>query len=364
MAAKRFSEGELTRFAREILLALGSNPAQADANAKGLVWCDLVGRHNHGLIRLPALVKRATKGVLSLDTTPSVEPIAPGSEIVDAHDGLGQYAGQFGTQRAIALAQETGIGAVGVKNSNYYGIGAYYTHLMAEAGMIGLALSNSMPKVAAHGGREAVLGTNPFAFGAPMPDGRSLMFDISTAGLAGSTVREHSTKGWPLPEGYLVDSNGAPVTDPAQAGAATLLPAAGPKGFGLGLMVEILCGVLTGGAFSHQVLSIYKDFSGPARSGHFFVAIDIARWMEREVFYDRISQLSALIAASGEDVRLPGESRWRAAEENRAQGIPVADDVLAALESLSKDHSVAMPAVVSTKPATDNMTTGTGRRLK
>jgi len=262
---------------------------------------------------------------------------------VDAKHGLGQYAGHLAARRAIALAESEGVGVVGVRDSNYYGIGAYFVDQMAKAGMIGFALSSSTPKVAAHLGRDPVLGTNPFAFGVPMPDGRTLMFDMSTAGLAGSTVREHAEKGWPLPEGFLIDKTGAPVTDPSEAGKATLLPAAGAKGFGLGLLVEVLCGVLTGGAVSHQVLSIYNDFSGPARSGHFFLAMDIRRWMTVEAFFERMQSLKGLITSSGEAVRLPGESRWKAEETNRRHGIPISGKVIEDLERLAGELNISPP---------------------
>ncbi|WP_112322088.1 Ldh family oxidoreductase [Oceanibium sediminis] len=343
MTTARYTQKDLAGFVTDVLVALGNPVEMARINADVLVWSDLVGRHNHGVIRLPALVARVRKGLIDLGAEPELTALSPGTERIDARHGLGQYAGHLGAARAIALARDTGIGAVGVCNSNYYGIGACYLHQMALEGMIGVALSSSAPKVAAHRGRDPVMGTNPLAFGVPMPDERTLMVDMSTAGLAGSTVREHAEKGWPLPEGFLIDKTGAPVTDPALASKATLLPAAGAKGFGLGLMVEVLSGVLTGGAISHQVLSIYNDFSGPARSGHFFVALDVRRWMPMEDFHDRMRFLTGVIAAAGGDTRLPGESRWRAAEENTRAGIPVAGDVMERLRDHASDLGVALP---------------------
>lgn len=343
MCTDRYAAEDLTAFVTDVLVALGNPRQQAEINAEVIVWSDLVGRHNHGIVRLPALIKRVRKGNLDLASTPVTETLSPTSECVDAKHGMGQYAGHFATRRAIALAEAEGVGVVGVRNSNHYGVCAYYLNQMAQAGMIGIALSNSTPKVAVHMGRDPVHGTNPFSFGVPMPDGRTLMLDMATAGLAGSTVKEHAEKGWPLPEGFLIDQTGAPVTDPSEAGKATLLPAAGAKGFGLGLLVEVLCGVLTGGAISHQVLSMYNDFSGPARVGHFFLAIDIRRWMALDAFFERMQFLTGIITSSGEAVRLPGEDRWKAAEENRQHGIPISRGVKRTLETLALELNLLPP---------------------
>jgi ureidoglycolate dehydrogenase (NAD+) len=214
---------------------------------------------------------------------------------------------------------------VGVRNSNFFGAGAYYVNMAADAGMIGLAMSNSFPKVVAHGGLKPVLGTNPFAFGAPRKDGDHLLFDMATSALAGSTVREHMDKGTPLPEGLAIDQDGNPITDPAKVAAGALLPFGGPKGFGLALMVELLAGVLTGAGIGDGVASMYNDFTRNGGNGHALIALDVSRWMPMEDYFTRFEGLVTLLKASGENVLLPGEVRWQHWRDAEAHGIEVDD---------------------------------------
>jgi LDH2 family malate/lactate/ureidoglycolate dehydrogenase len=223
----------------------------------------------------------------------------------------------------VEAAHHTGVAAVAVRNSNFFGAGAFFVKEAADAGMIGLALSNSFPKVAAHGGFLPVLGTNPFAFGAPAADGRHLLFDMATSGLAGSTVRQHIETGKNLPEGLAVDGEGRPVTDPRRVEEGALLPFGGATGFGLSLMVEVLAGVLTGAGVTQGVGSMYKDFARPADNGHLLLAIDIRRFMPMESYFARMSAMVAAVKASnpGGGVLFPGEARWQALEEARKAGV-------------------------------------------
>ena len=154
---------------------------------------------------------------------------------------------------------------------------------------------------------------------------------MSTAAVAGSTVREKQAKGETFPEGVAIDSAGQPIIDPAKVMSGTLLPAAGAKGFGLALLVEVLSAVLTGAAISHQVGSMYKNFESSGQNGHFFLAIDISRWLPMEDYYTRIEQLSTSIGNSGPggSVRMPGDSRWTHFAESERNGILLAPQTLA-----------------------------------
>jgi len=341
----RVPGSDLRDFAHALLSAAGVDASEVAAISDNLLWNDLAGRANHGVERLPILLRRVKAGLIRTPARMRFRALSETAALLDADDGFGQVAGVLATDRAVELARATGLGVVGVQRSNFYGTGAYYIQRAAEAGMISLALSNSFPKVAAHGGYRPVLGTNPFAFGAPRRDGRALILDMSTAGLAGSTVRAHQRDGLDLPEGLVVDDEGHPVTDPETAMKGTLLPAGGPKGFGLALMVEVLSGVLTGAGIASQVASMYKDFERHGNSGHFILTLDVARWMPLETFYERLDLLTQMVAGSGEEgtVRLPGEARWEAMAENREKGIPLEDKTAAALRDLAEEAGVAIP---------------------
>lgn len=331
----RVAPEHLHRFIVAFLKAHGTADAPAEAVARHMVWCETVGRGNFGIERLPILVKRLKAGVLAGDGRMTWQEIGPSTARLDAGNGFGYDAAERGMARAIELARATGIGAVGVRNSNFFGAGAYFVNQAAEAGMIGLAMSNSFPKVVAHGGLKAVVGTNPMAFGAPRRDGNHLLIDMATSALAGSTVREHQLSGKPLPEGLAIDAAGQPITDPAKAGAGALLPFGGAKGFGLALIVEILAGMLTGAGVGAGVGSMYNDFTRGGDNGHFLLAIDIGRWMTAAQFEDRFAGLAAAIEASGPGARLPGAARWDAEARSRREGISLDERQWQAVHALA-----------------------------
>lgn len=335
----------LAGWARAILAAAGVDPEQTGTVAENLLWNDAAGRRNHGLERLPVLLDRVAEGLIRCPADTRLERLGPSQARLCGGDGFGQHAGRLAIDAAMDLARETGLGVVGVNASNFYGTGAYFVARAAEAGFVSLALSNSFPKVAAAGGVRPVLGTNPFAFGAPRAGGHALIVDMSTAGLAGSTVRAAERAGTPLPEGLAIDAQGRPLTDPVAARKGTLLPAAGAKGFGLALMVEVLAGVLTGAGIASGVGSLYAGGDRPANSGHFFLVIDPARWMSPDEWTARMEGLADTVRASAPEgiVRLPGEARWEALAQSREHGVVLETGLAARLRDLSRAHGVSFP---------------------
>jgi len=218
---------------------------------------------------------------------------------------------------AIDFARSEGVGMVLVRHSNHLGAAGYYVQRAAEAGMLAIALSNSFPKVRAHGGEAAVLGTNPLAFACPALEGAPVIVDMATSEQAGSTLRRQAEK-----------------TPGVQAPASILAPFGGAKGYAVGLIVEILSGVFTGAGVSHQVGSMYKNFEQPGNNGHFFLVIDIARFMPLETFVSRMALLIEWLRQSGEGVLYPGEQRAASLRTSRQAGIQVDDDVWSNLQAL------------------------------
>ena len=333
----RIAAGQLHAEIIRVLTAHGASAYQADATARHMVWCESAGRHNFGIERVAIHVKRLKAGVLNGQAQPVLQTLSPSLALLDGGGGFGYAAGERAMMEAIALARASGIGAVGVRNSNFFGAGAFYVNMAAEAGMIGIAMSNSFPKVVAHGGLAAVLGTNPFAFGAPRRNGDHLLFDMATSALAGSTVREHIKKDKALPEGLAIDSAGRAITDPRKVNDGALLPFGGPKGFGLSLMVEILAGIITGAGIGEGVASMYQDFSRSGDNGHFVLALDISRFIAIDDYHARFEGLAAALKASGGNVLLPGEVRWEKWRDSRDRGVEVNDAQWAVVQTyLSK----------------------------
>ncbi|WP_338020408.1 Ldh family oxidoreductase [Roseovarius sp. SK2] len=335
----------LSEFMRDALVRSGADAKEAGCVAENLIWNDLVDRRNHGCERLSILCTKVRSGAIRSPSRMRFTKLGSGAGSLDADDGFGQIAGQRAMAHAIDLAGTAGMGGVSVSGSNFFGTGAAFLVEATKADMIALIMSNSFAKVAAHGGVAPVLGTNPIAFGAPRRDGRALLVDMSTAGLAGSTLRAHRRQGLDLPTGLVIDKAGNQLTDPELALNGTLLPAAGAKGFGLSLCVEILAGVLSGSAMSKQIGSLYANSSQPGNNGHFVLAFDIKHWMPLEAYYDRFDAMASMIASSSPDgsVRLPGEARWDALDRNSREGIEIEPETARHLEELAANLGMQTP---------------------
>ena len=205
MSASQFRLGEeqAKEFARQLLMAHDVDAKQAGFVARNVVWNELVGRHNFGFERFDVYIKRLVAGGINPHANPRLKQNGEAVALIDGDNGFGQYAGAIGMRSAIKMAKQKGVGVVAVHNSNFFGTGAYFVEQAAKSSMIGLAMSNSFAKVAAHNGLLPVLGTNPFAFGAPRRHGQSLFIDIATSALAGSSVRPYAHPGRELPAGEI-----------------------------------------------------------------------------------------------------------------------------------------------------------------
>jgi LDH2 family malate/lactate/ureidoglycolate dehydrogenase len=345
----RVGVDELVRFARDLATAAGVPKEEADILADTLAWCDIRGHQTQGVYLLPILLKRLRLGLIVSPSDMTWQQTGPSTGTLDARHGFGQIAGRLAMDRAIRLARETGVGVVSVKDSNHFGAAGFYAARAADEGFLGFSYSNSMPKVAPHGGRHRLLGTNPFAFSCPRRNAAPLVIDLATGASAGSMVSHARRLGRPLPEGIALDSEGNPTTDASEVdGGGCLLPAAGAKGYCLGLLVEILSGVLTGAAVAPNVGSIFRDLNRQTRCGHLFVAIDIARFLPADDFADRLEGLLVALTAvpprdGFESVNLPGDARQKCAREQAATGIAIPDYLLKSLTETAGELHVATP---------------------
>ena len=344
MKVERLPLSQITEFVRSVLTEVNADNEQGLIFADALIWSDLIGRPTHGIWRLPFYVKRISLGLNKCPCEPKFRQENLAIDVMDGDQGIGHYVGYVAMNRAVQFAKKHGIGAVGVHNSNHFGTGSYFVHLAAEQGMIGIAVSNSISKVAPYNGIRAVFGTNPFAFGAPRQDGKSLMLDMATAAIAGAQVMKYAEQGKALPEGIAINSEGQPIFDPNQVNKGVLLPFGGAKGYGLSLMIEILSSILTGAAMSIGVNSMFTNFEKSGKNGHFFIAIDIKRFIDMPSYYGRMEELLSLVkGANGElsnrNILIPGETRWEEYERNTKEGIPLDTATVNALKELSDQYS-------------------------
>jgi LDH2 family malate/lactate/ureidoglycolate dehydrogenase len=216
-------------------------PAQDAREVAGcLIKAELRGVDSHGMVRLPVYARRVKVGAVLARPDLRLTPVGTASVLVDGGNGLGPVVGARAMDAAIDLARAHGTGFAGVRHSNHFGPAAYYVERAIAAGLIGVAISNAPPNMAPFGGRTRFLGTNPVAIGVPAGEERPLIFDASTSVVARGKIIVAAHTGQPIPEGWAIDPDGHPTTDPEQALAGAVLPFGGAKGSALSFIIDIL----------------------------------------------------------------------------------------------------------------------------
>ena len=313
--------------------ALGLPDAAAAAVAEGLVEADMRGIPSHGLMLVPMYAERIEAGSVTTATAGEVVTDLGAIAVLDAGNALGILTGDQAMALAIERARQFGIGAVAVRHAFHFGGAFRYVMAAAEAGLVGIAAANTRPLIPAPGGAQAVIGNNPLAIGVPRGGTEPIVLDMALSEAALGKIRIAAAEGREIPPTWATDSSGVPTTDPEAAIAGLLLPAAGPKGYGLAFMIDVLTGVLSGGAFGAGVQGLYSDTGTPNDCAHFFCAIDPAAFGGADSFAARVGELAAQVSASptapGVDrVLLPGQLEAERATAAAADGVRVERSVI------------------------------------
>ena len=349
MDEQRYRHEDLFEYGCRVLEHLDV-PAEDAREVSGcLVKAELRGVESHGMVRLPVYSRRLQAGVVN--ARPVIQRLASGtaSALIDGGNGLGPVVGARAMDAALDLAAEHGTAFVGVRNSNHFGPAAYYVEKAISRGCIGLAISNAPPNMAPFGGRTRFLGTNPIAIGVPAGEEHPLIFDASTSVVARGRiiVAAHSKK--PIPEGWAIDADGCPTTDPEQALAGAVLPFGGPKGSAISFIIDIFCGVLTGAAFALH-LNTLEDLTTTQNIGHVFAAVRTDLFVPDAEFRRRMDDILKMLKASpaapgrAERVLVPGEVELAHELRHRQRGISVARPIAAQLASLGAELGVTFPS--------------------
>lgn len=264
----------LIDWSAQVLQTCGVAVADARLTAAALVEADLQGVASHGCMLLPMYVERLRAG--SVNPAPALRIIEdrPALVVLDADHGLGQVSSARAVDIAVERARQHGTAIVAVRHGFHFGAAAYWSSRIAAAGLIGAAMSNTRPLMPAPGGAERVVGNNPLSFAFPASPGRPVVVDMATSNSAMGKIRNADRQGQPIPAGWATDKHGNPTTSAAEATTGMLLPAAGPKGFGLAVMVDLLCGGVSGGALGGEVQPLYGASERPYDCSHWFLAID------------------------------------------------------------------------------------------
>lgn len=336
---------KLAEFSNRCLVKVGVPEHEAEIITNTMIEADARGIHSHGLIRLPIYVQRIQKGLVRSVSKVIVEQDSKVAAVLDGSFSAGQVVATKAMEMAIAKAAEYGVGVVTAKNSNHFGIAAHYALMASEKDMIGIVMSNTAPLMPPVGGAEKILGNNPLAIAVPSKNKYPLLLDMALSNVALGKIIFAQTKGMSIPEGWGVDKNGNPTTDPsAVLNGGFILPMGGPKGFGLALMVEILTGVLSGGDFSKMIPSMY-DLTQKQSIAHFMLAINVSFFIDMDRFKEMASMLSSYVKdavkASGvNEIYLPGEIEFSIEEKRMQSGIPISDNVLNELRKLAETLQV------------------------
>jgi len=341
---KRIMPDDLADFCIAAMRRCGMSAADAQITADVLVTTDLWGIHTHGVVSLRQYLRRVQAGGLAARAEPEIVAEGAGWACLDGKGAMGMVSSHRAMTLAMAKARGAGIGYVALRGGSHFGAAGYYANMAAEEDMIGLAMSGCTPVMAAPGGKTGVIGNNPIAFAAPAGEERTILLDIALSKVAAGKIVAARAAGRPIPDDWYVDGDGMPTTDPSlYPDVGALLPAAGHKGYGLAIMVEVLTAVLSGGGILQGVKPWYRgEPSEPEGLSQGMMAIHIGSFMPIDAFKQRIDHMIREIRSSPKArdstrIYLPGEIEWERCEEAKANGIALPEDILESLRGVAED---------------------------
>lgn len=326
---------ELLTLARNALVKAGAHPGMAEATARHLVRAEEQGLPTHGLSRVPFYCGFLRNGRADGGARPTMRAEKAGVCLIDNADGLPYESTEWAIQEVIQRGRRNGIAFAGITNSSHAGVLGIHLQAIAEAGMVGIGFTNSPAAIPAWGGTKALFGTNPVAFAFPRAKGEPLIIDLALTTVVRGKIMLAMQRGEKIPEGWAMDRHGKPTTDPKEAiEHGSLFPIGGAKGAMLALSFELICAALTGAAIGSEADSFFSDQGNRPRIGHAFMAIDPGALAGRETYLERVETVITTMLKD-EGVRLPGARRWASEKKLRAEGIEVADDLLAKIGMLA-----------------------------
>lgn len=325
---------------------------ESEIVSDSLVTAELRGVSSHGISRLEIYVRRVRAGLIRVGHPLSLESSSGGTLVFNGGGGFGHVVGYRAMSACIERARSHGVAAATVRNSTHFGTTGTFAELAAREGFIGIATSNAAARMPPIGGRTAVIGTNPLAVAVPSRGPFPIVLDMATSTAALGKILAARDAGLAIPQGWALTVAGLPTVDPSEAADGLLLPMAGPKGFGLAVILEILAGVLSGAAIGQGVGSMYRTWDRGEDIGHFFLALSVESFMPLGSFLDRIEELvmqlrSADRLSPNQPIRLPGEIEFLHEDENRRTGVLLGVAQLRMLGQLATDLAASLPEGVA-----------------
>ena len=329
---------DVETLANEIFLAHGVAAAQAKAIATIVTAAERDGCKSHGLFRVPGYIKSVRSGKVNKDAEPVLEELAPGVLRIDAKHGFAPLALERGRQPLVEKTRTQGIAALAINNCYHFAALWPEVEALAEQGLVALACTNAMSYVAPAGGSKPLYGTNPLAFAWPRPNGHPLVFDQASSASARGEIMLAQRDGHAIPEGWAIDADGNPTTDPASALAGAQLTFGGYKGAAIALMVELLAGALIGDLFSFEVSASDNRDGGPPVGGELLIAIDPNRCRSNTANASPFAHAETLFAKILEQdgARLPSDRRYRNRELTPTEGVNIPQSLYDELQRLRR----------------------------
>lgn len=345
-----FSAEKLRKINVQLFAKVGVPHEVAEVVSNNIVENCLYGHDSHGMILIPRFIKDIKTGKIKPEAKTEVVKKSSCAAWIDGHRGFGQVTMTDAMNTAMETAKDTGVSVVIVTNCNHVGILWTFAKMPAEKGMIGMIWCVAGPEgggglVAPYGGKKKAIGANPMAVGIPAGQMKPLVLDMSTSAVAGGKILLYAQQNKKIPLGWMLDEEGNPTTDPNEllkGGrlVGTLLPMAGYKGFGLGLIAEILGGLLTGYGASH--MPDYREGQGV-----FIVIVDVKAFIPLDEFVKQVDALFRHVKAVPTDsetkeILIPGEIEYRTRKQRERDGIPVTDAVWADITAIDEKLNVSI----------------------
>ena len=336
--------GLLRDYCAELMMTQQVPEDEAKIVADHLVEAEMCGVSSHGVSRTSIYLKRLASGVVKAKWSHKIEREFPAAIQWNACNSMGMVTGVRVMERCLGKAAESGCCFIAVNHSNHFGMAGYYAKMAAEQGMIGICATNAPPNIAPWGSYKAYVGTNPLAISAPRR-GEPLLLDMAPSIVALGKVILAAKLGNPIPEGWAITADGRPTTDPNEGMKGTVLPIGGPKGYGLSLCMDILCGLLSEAEFGPYLGNMWNDFVHPQNVGHIFCAIDVSKFTDLETFRNRIEKMAEDIKGlpknPGVDrIYLPGEIELERRQAAIERGVALSEVVYQELIELGKTFGV------------------------
>jgi len=325
---------EISTLAKEALIDSGASAGAASSLAAAVTAAERDGIRSHGLIYVPIYCEHLKCGKVNVAAEPVVLSQDGSAIVIDADCGFAHPAIDIGFDKLRPLAKALGCAALTVRNSYNCGVLGYHVERLAEEGLVAIGFTNAPASIAPAGGQKPVVGTNPFALAVPGDSGgAAFVLDQSASVVAKSEIMTRSREGRAIPEGWALDADGQPTTDPEQALKGSMAPSGGYKGFGIGLLVEVMAAALSGATLGIHASPFSGTEGGPPRTGQCFLALSPDAFSS-DAFDDRIHALTQAITTQGE-ARLPGSRRLGHRQRSESDGVSVDQSLVDRIQSIT-----------------------------